>query len=72
MNAHFEGRTTDETIDEDGWLHSSDLGEMNEQGYVKITGRTKDMIIRGGENVYPRESGRWLLLRLIFLTIALR
>ena len=45
---------TAETI-VDGWLHSGDLGTMNEHGYVRITGRIKDMIIRGGENIYPRE-----------------
>lgn len=46
---------TRETIDEAGWLHSGDLGTMDEGGYVRITGRLKDMIIRGGENIYPRE-----------------
>jgi len=46
---------TKETIDEDGWLHSGDLAVMDENGYVKITGRTVDMIIRGGENIYPIE-----------------
>lgn len=46
---------TRETIDEQGWLHSGDLGVMDEEGYFKITGRVKDMIIRGGENVYPKE-----------------
>ena len=46
---------TTEAITPDGWLHSGDLGEMDENGYVRITGRIKDMIIRGGENVYPRE-----------------
>ncbi len=51
---------TRDTIDEEGWLHSGDLGEMDEQGYVKITGRIKDMIIRGGENVYPREVEEFL------------
>lgn len=51
---------TDDTIDKDGWLHSGDLGEMDEDGYVKITGRIKDMIIRGGENVYPREIEEFL------------
>ncbi len=44
----------------DGWLHSGDLGTMNEYGYVRITGRIKDMIIRGGENIYPREIEEFL------------
>ncbi len=44
----------------DGWLHSGDLGTMDERGYVKITGRIKDMIIRGGENIYPREIEEFL------------
>jgi fatty-acyl-CoA synthase len=48
-------------IDADGWLHSGDLGTMDEQDYVRITGRIKDMIIRGGENVYPREIEEYLL-----------
>ncbi len=42
-------------IDEDGWLHSGDLARRTEDGYFKITGRIKDMIIRGGENIYPKE-----------------
>ena len=46
---------TNATIDTEGWLHSGDLGVMDEQGYVTIVGRIKDMIIRGGENIYPRE-----------------
>jgi len=50
---------TAETI-VNGWLHSGDLGTMNEQGYVRITGRIKDMIIRGGENIYPREIEEFL------------
>lgn len=46
---------TNNCIDAAGWLHSGDLGVMNSQGYLHITGRKKDMIIRGGENIYPRE-----------------
>ncbi len=42
-------------VTEDGWLHTGDLGTVDEEGYYKITGRLKDMIIRGGENIYPRE-----------------
>jgi len=42
-------------IDADGWLHSGDIGVFDEQGYLAITGRLKDMIIRGGENIYPKE-----------------
>ena len=48
-------------IDSDGWLHSGDLGYMDEEGYVRISGRIKDMIIRGGENVYPREVEEFLM-----------
>lgn len=61
MQGYWEDpeRTAD-TIDAEGWLHSGDLGEMDEHGYVKITGRIKDMIIRGGENVYPREIEEFL------------
>jgi len=46
---------TSEAVDEAGWLRSGDLGTMDEEGYVRITGRLKEMIIRGGENIYPRE-----------------
>lgn len=46
---------TRESIDENGWMHTGDLAVMDDQGYVNITGRLKDMIIRGGENIYPRE-----------------
>ena len=51
---------TKATIMDDGWLHSGDLGQMNQQGYLSITGRIKDMIIRGGENIYPREVEEFL------------
>ncbi|MDI9513609.1 MAG: AMP-binding protein [Clostridiaceae bacterium] len=46
---------TASVIDEDGWLHTGDMARMDENGYFKITGRIKDMIIRGGENIYPKE-----------------
>lgn len=46
---------TTETINDAGWLFSGDLGIMDEHGYLQITGRLKEMIIRGGENIYPRE-----------------
>lgn len=51
---------TKDTIDSQGWLHSGDLGIMDEQGNLSITGRHKDMIIRGGENIYPREIEEFL------------
>ena len=46
---------TAKTLDAEGWLHTGDLGRMDERGYVKITGRVKEMIIRGGENLFPAE-----------------
>jgi fatty-acyl-CoA synthase len=46
---------TAKAIDKDGWLHSGDIGKVDAEGYLSITGRLKDMIIRGGENVYPKE-----------------
>ncbi|MEO0033700.1 MAG: hypothetical protein RIS94_3458 [Pseudomonadota bacterium] len=52
---------TAEAIDADGWMHSGDLATMDAHGYVRITGRIKDMIIRGGENIYPREIEEFLL-----------
>ena len=51
---------TAEAIDADGWLRSGDQAEVDEDGYYKITGRIKDMIIRGGENIYPREIEEFL------------
>lgn len=52
---------TAETIDADGWLHSGDLAVMRPDGYINIVGRVKDMIIRGGENVYPAEIEAFLM-----------
>ncbi len=51
---------TRRAIDEEGWLHTGDLAVMREDGYVKITGRAKDVIIRGGENISPREVEEFL------------
>ena len=51
---------TDEAIDTNGWMHSGDLAVMDEENYIRITGRIKDMIIRGGENIYPREIEEFL------------
>lgn len=52
---------TKEAIDKHGWLYSGDLGVMDERGYLKIVGRIKDMIIRGGENIYPKEIEEYLI-----------
>ncbi len=51
---------TREAIDADGWMHTGDLAVMREDGYCNIVGRIKDMVIRGGENVYPREVEEFL------------
>lgn len=61
MRGYFGDTTaTEQAIDAGGWLHSGDLGTMDANGYVRITGRIKDMIIRGGENIYPAEIEEWL------------
>ncbi|MBU2601130.1 MAG: AMP-binding protein [Actinobacteria bacterium] len=59
---HRMPQETAEAIDSEGWLHTGDLAVMDEGGYCRITGRIKDMIIRGGENVYPREIEEFLHL----------
>jgi fatty-acyl-CoA synthase len=51
---------TREAIDAEGWMHTGDLAEMREDGYCNIVGRIKDMVIRGGENIYPREVEEFL------------
>lgn len=55
-----DSEATGRSIDGEGWMHSGDLATMDAEGYVKIVGRIKDMIIRGGENVYPREIEEFL------------
>jgi fatty-acyl-CoA synthase len=56
MQAYFDNpEASAAAIDADGWLHTGDLATMDERGYCKITGRLKDMVIRGGENLFPAE-----------------
>jgi fatty-acyl-CoA synthase len=55
-----EPEATSQAIDSEGWLHTGDLGVMRPDGYIHLTGRAKDMIIRGGENIYPREIEEFL------------
>jgi fatty-acyl-CoA synthase len=55
-----EPEKTADVVDNDGWMHTGDLATMDGEGYVNIVGRTKDMIIRGGENIYPREIEEFL------------
>ncbi len=55
-----EPEKTAEAVDADGWMHTGDLAEMREDGYCNIVGRIKDMVIRGGENIYPREIEEFL------------
>jgi len=58
---HNKPEETNNTIDKSGWLHTGDIGTMDKNGYCKITGRLKEMIIRGGENIYPREIEEYLI-----------
>ncbi|WP_404459372.1 AMP-binding protein [Oceanobacillus kapialis] len=61
MKGYYKNpEATSEAIDEDGWLHTGDLAVQHENDYLEITGRIKDMIIRGGENIYPREIEEFL------------
>ena len=56
-----EPEKTADAIDRARWMHTGDLAQMDDEGYVKIVGRIKDMVIRGGENVYPREIEEFLM-----------
>ena len=61
MHGYWEDEAkTREAIDADGWMHTGDLATMDAEGYVNIVGRIKDMVIRGGENIYPREIEEFL------------
>ena len=61
MKGYYQNpEATRQTLDSEGWLHSGDLATMSENDYCKITGRSKDMIIRGGENIYPRDIEEFL------------
>ncbi|WP_372238614.1 AMP-binding enzyme [Mycolicibacterium hippocampi] len=51
---------TAEAVDADGWMHTGDIAVMDDEGYLSVTGRIKDMVIRGGENIYPREVEEFL------------
>jgi fatty-acyl-CoA synthase len=61
LGYHDDPEATARTIDADGWLHTGDLGTMDARGYVRVTGRVKEMIIRGGENLFPAEIENILL-----------
>jgi fatty-acyl-CoA synthase len=61
MNGYWnDPERTAEAIDTEGWMHTGDLAVMDDEGYLNIVGRIKDMVIRGGENVYPREIEEFL------------
>jgi fatty-acyl-CoA synthase len=60
LGYYKDPEATAKAIDSEGWLHSGDLAMRLPNGYYKITGRIKDMVIRGGENIYPREIEEYL------------
>ena len=61
MQGYYKNEeATNSTIDDNGWLHTGDIAVMDDEGYIDITGRIKDMVIRGGENIYPKEVEEFL------------
>ena len=61
MKGYYKNEAaTHAAIDNEGWLHTGDIAILDSEGYIEITGRIKDMVIRGGENVYPRELEEFL------------
>ncbi|HEV8077926.1 MAG TPA: AMP-binding protein, partial [Marinobacter sp.] len=60
MKGYWGSRFKTRAAIQDGWMHTGDLATMDEDGYVKIVGRSKDMVIRGGENIYPKEVEEFL------------
>ena len=60
MLGYWEQQDKTDEVLVDGWMHTGDIAVMDDDGYVQITGRIKDMVIRGGENVYPREIEEFL------------
>ena len=55
MTGYYKLLLEDQTIDGDGWLHTGDMGSLDREGYLPLRGRYKELIIRGGENIMPRE-----------------
>ena len=70
MKGYFKQPTNKKTIVNDGWLRTGDLGYLDEDGYVFVSGRIKELIIKGGENIAPREIDEALLSHISILEAA--